>query len=45
MQSREKGIILDFFESTDKSVSLWAQYSEGNVALNEWEVLAKRLSH
>lgn len=31
-----KAVILDFFTG----VSLWAQYAEGNTALNEWEILA-----
>lgn len=31
-----KGVILDFFGP----ISIWAQYAEGNHAVNEWEVLA-----
>ncbi|RKU11851.1 hypothetical protein C6502_07105 [Candidatus Poribacteria bacterium] len=34
--SPRKGVILDFFNG----VSLWAQYAEGNYALNEWEIRA-----
>ena len=34
--SPRKGVILDFFNG----ISLWAQYSEGNYAINEWEVRA-----
>ena len=34
--SPRKGVILDFFNG----VSLWAQYAEGNYAINEWEVRA-----
>ena len=34
--NKRKGVILDFFTG----VSLWAQYSEGNTALSEWEILA-----
>ena len=34
--SPRKGIILDFFDG----VSLWAQYAEGNYAINEWEIRA-----
>ena len=32
--SPRKGVILDFFNG----VSLWAQYAEGNYAINEWEI-------
>lgn len=32
--NKRKGVILDFFSG----VSLWAQYSEGNTALSEWEI-------
>ena len=32
--SPRKGVILDFFDG----VSLWAQYAEGNYAINEWEI-------
>ena len=34
--SPRKGVILDFFNG----VSLWAQYAEGNDAINEWEIRA-----
>ncbi len=34
--SPRKGIILDFFNG----ISLWAQYAEGNYAINEWEIRA-----
>ena len=34
--SPRKGVILDFFNG----VNLWAQYAEGNYALNEWEIRA-----
>ena len=34
--SPRKGVILDFFDG----VSLWAQYAEGNYAINEWEIRA-----
>ncbi len=34
--SPRKGVILDFFNG----ISLWAQYAEGNYAINEWEVHA-----
>ena len=34
--SPRKGVILDFFNG----VSLWAQYAEGNYAINEWEIRA-----
>ena len=32
--SPRKGVILDFFDG----VRLWAQYAEGNYAINEWEI-------
>ena len=32
-----KAVVLSFFDG----ISLWAQYSEGNHAINEWEILAK----
>ena len=35
--SKRKGVIIDFFDG----ISLWAQYAEGNTALNEWEILAE----
>ena len=34
--SPRKGVILDFFNG----ISLWAQYAEGNYAINEWEIRA-----
>ena len=34
--SPRKGVILDFFNG----VRLWAQYAEGNYAINEWEIRA-----
>ena len=34
--SPRRGVILDFFNG----VSLWAQYAEGNYAINEWEIRA-----
>ena len=34
--SPRKGVILDFFDG----VRLWAQYAEGNHAINEWEIFA-----
>jgi len=34
--SPRKGIVLDFFDG----VRLWAQYAEGNHAINEWEIFA-----
>ena len=34
--SPRKGVILDFFDG----ISLWAQYAEGNYAINEWEIRA-----
>ena len=35
-----KGVILDFFDG----VTLWAQYAEGNYAVNEWQITAKSYS-
>ena len=34
--SPRKGVVLDFFDG----VRLWAQYAEGNRAINEWEIFA-----
>ncbi len=34
---RRKGVVLDFFDG----ITLWAQYSEGNRAVSEWEVTAE----
>ncbi len=34
--SPRKGVILDFFDG----INLWAQYAEGDHAINEWEVFA-----
>ena len=34
--SPRKAVILDFFDG----VRLWAQYSEGDRAINEWEIFA-----
>ena len=34
--SPRKAVILDFFDG----VRLWAQYSEGDHAINEWEIFA-----
>ena len=34
--SPRKAVILDFFDG----VRLWAQYAEGNYAINEWEIFA-----
>ena len=34
---KRKGVILDFFDG----VELWAQYAEGNTALDEWSISAK----
>ncbi|MYE87454.1 hypothetical protein F4X33_00460 [Candidatus Poribacteria bacterium] len=34
--SPRKGVILDFFDG----IRLWAQYSEGNYAIHEWEIFA-----
>lgn len=38
---KSKGVILDFFNNEESSISLWAQYAEGNTAINEWEIFAK----
>ena len=38
--SPRKGVILDFFGG----VSLWAQYAEGEYAVNEWEISASDYS-
>ncbi len=35
--SPRKAVILDFFDG----ISLWAQYAEGNYAINEWEIRAE----
>ena len=35
-----KAVILDFFESGDQAINLWAQYSLNGNALTEWEVSA-----
>lgn len=35
--SPRKAVILDFFDG----ISLWAQYSEGEHAINEWEIRAE----
>ncbi len=35
-----KGVILDFFDG----VTFWAQYAEGNYAVNEWQITAKSYS-
>ena len=35
--SPRKGVILDFFDG----IRLWAQYAEGNYAINEWEIFAE----
>lgn len=37
---KRKGVILDFFDSERQKINLWAQYSEGDTALNEWEIVA-----
>ena len=34
--SPRKAVVLDFFDG----VRLWAQYAEGDYAINEWEILA-----
>lgn len=34
--SPRKGVILDFFDG----IRLWAQYAEGDYAINEWEIFA-----
>ncbi|MDE0636741.1 MAG: hypothetical protein OXI43_12960 [Candidatus Poribacteria bacterium] len=38
---KRKGVILDFFDSENKIITLWAQYAEGETALKEWEIFAK----
>ena len=35
---KRKGVILDFYDSEGKIINLWSQYSEGNTALQEWEI-------
>ena len=35
--SPRKGVVLDFFDG----VRLWAQYAEGDHAINEWEIFAE----
>lgn len=35
--SPRKAVILDFFDG----IRLWAQYAEGNYAINEWEIFAE----
>ena len=35
--NKRKGVIIDFFDG----VELWAQYAEGQTALNEWEISAE----
>ncbi len=37
---KRKGVILDFFDSEERIISLWAQYAEGDTAIQEWEVFA-----
>ena len=37
---KRKGVILDFFDSEGKTISLWSQYAEGDTAINEWEIFA-----
>lgn len=37
---KRKGAILDFFDNDRQVISLWAQYAEGDTALNEWEIIA-----
>lgn len=37
---KRKGVILDFFDSEGQIINLWAQYAEGETALNEWEIFA-----
>ncbi len=34
--SPRKGVVIDFFSG----ISLWAQYAEGNHAIDEWEIAA-----
>ena len=38
--TKRKGVIIDFFDSERKIISLWAQYAEGDTAKNEWEIFA-----
>ena len=38
---KRKGVIIDFFENDKQIINLWAQYAEGDTALNEWEIIAK----
>ena len=38
---KRKGVILDFFENDRQVINLWAQYAEGDTALNEWEIESK----
>ncbi len=38
--TKRKGVIIDFFDSEGQSISLWAQYAEGDFARNEWEIFA-----
>ncbi len=38
--TKRKGVIIDFFDFEEQTISLWAQYSEGDYARNEWEVFA-----
>ena len=38
---KRKGVILDFFDNDKQIISIWAQYAEGDTALNEWEIIAK----
>lgn len=37
---KRKGVILDFFDSEGKIISIWSQYSEGDTAIQEWEIFA-----
>lgn len=37
---KRKGVILDFFDNDKQIINLWAQYAEGDTALNEWEIIA-----
>ena len=38
---KRKGVILEFFENDRQVINLWAQYAEGDTALNEWEIVSK----
>ncbi len=38
---KRKSVILDFFHNTRQTIGLRAQYAEGGIALNEWEIRAK----